>query len=447
METLVKRRGARSPTEVQWLRRLSVVVGAIAASAVLPGVAWTQADPDLQQTARGSLSLSEAVERALQASPELAALEDEIRGREARTLQAGLIPNPEVEIEIEDFAGSGDLRGFDQAESTLAFSQAIEVGGKRSKRRRSAELDTEVARLELEVARAELVALVGRTFTTVLIEQEHLRLNDELVNLTEATEQAVAQLVQAGAVPAVDRTRAGVEAGIARIERSGARRSLASARAQLAALWAATTPDFAGVVANIQVTEPSALARLSEEIPRNPGILRWEREIERREAIAELENARRTPDITARAGVRRIEESEDSALVVSLAVPFPLFDQNQGSRTAALSDAAKARNERKAAELRLRSEIVAAYQAAITRYEELTELRRVVLPDARQAYEELQTGYRQGRFRSTDVFDALRRLFELRDRELEALRGYLISKVELERLVGAPEDASGSRQP
>jgi hypothetical protein len=50
---------------------------------------------------------------------------------EARARQAGASPNPELSLDVENFAGTGVFQGFRSTETTLAVSQRIELGGKR----------------------------------------------------------------------------------------------------------------------------------------------------------------------------------------------------------------------------------------------------------------------------------------------------------------------------
>ena len=110
----------------------------------------------------GVLSLRDALALALERSPELAAFSWDVRVREAQALQAGLLPNPELELEVENFAGSGEVSGFDGSETTVALSQLVETAGKRSKRRRAGELDAAVAGWEYEAARLEVFARWSR---------------------------------------------------------------------------------------------------------------------------------------------------------------------------------------------------------------------------------------------------------------------------------------------
>jgi cobalt-zinc-cadmium efflux system outer membrane protein len=58
------------------------------------------------------VTLAQAQALALLQNPRLAAFGWEVRAREAQILQAGLLPNPEVDVEVENFAGSGALRNF-----------------------------------------------------------------------------------------------------------------------------------------------------------------------------------------------------------------------------------------------------------------------------------------------------------------------------------------------
>jgi cobalt-zinc-cadmium efflux system outer membrane protein len=53
---------------------------------------------------------------------------------EARRLQAGMRPNPQASLEIDNAFGSGDYRWMRAAEATLQLSQIFELGGKRGAR-------------------------------------------------------------------------------------------------------------------------------------------------------------------------------------------------------------------------------------------------------------------------------------------------------------------------
>lgn len=401
-----------------------------------------------EPTAQGTLTLEEALALALAHSPELAASSWEVRRREGRALQADLLPNPELEAEVEDFAGTGTLSGFDASEATLLLAQRLETAGKRPKRARAARIGTDVAAWEHEARRLWIHSAVVRAFANVLAAQERVALTEELLGVARSSVEAVARLVSAGATPPVERTRAELEVGAVRVDLAVARRTLEAARAELAATWGSRRPGFERVAGELsRIVEPPPADTLRAWLARNPVLLGWDREIERREAVLALEEARRIPDVTVAAGVRRLQEVDDTALVVGFSVPIPVFDRNQGERAAARSDRNKARHERHAAEARLAAELEGAYQELSARYEEVAELRESILPRAAEAFEGVRRGYAQGLFRNVDVLDAQRRLFELRLREIEALRAYHAAGAELERLTGTPLGSDPSGDP
>ena len=77
---------------------------------------------------RGVLSLRQALHETLLNNPELLAFSFELRAIEARRLQAGLLPNPELSAELENFGGTGSTRGVQSSETTIQLSQLIELG-------------------------------------------------------------------------------------------------------------------------------------------------------------------------------------------------------------------------------------------------------------------------------------------------------------------------------
>ncbi|MFN2288279.1 MAG: hypothetical protein ABR578_08105, partial [Chromatocurvus sp.] len=84
----------------------------------------------------GNLSLEEALAASLIRNPEIFAFSYGVRAAEARLLQAGALPNPELRIEVEEYDRGGE--GLDSAETAVVLAQAFELGGKRRWRTRIA---------------------------------------------------------------------------------------------------------------------------------------------------------------------------------------------------------------------------------------------------------------------------------------------------------------------
>lgn len=72
-----------------------------------------------------TLSLRDAVTRALTFSPAVKAAFIEIDARRGEEAQSGVRLNPELSVEVENFAGNKDRSGFQTAEETFSLAQTI----------------------------------------------------------------------------------------------------------------------------------------------------------------------------------------------------------------------------------------------------------------------------------------------------------------------------------
>ena len=422
-------------------RPLGRELRAYSAPSVVPGVTDGQrvGESSVELAPPGELTLRDALTLALKQSPRLAGFSWEVRSRQGQAVQAGLLPNPVVGLSVEDFAGSGSLSGFGDSETTLQLTQQIPTAGKRSKGRRAADLATEVSAWEYESARLDVYTSVAQAFANVLAAQQTVLLNEQLVDLAKEALDSVAKLVDSGATPTVERTRAELEVSALRVDLKVARRALEASRAALAATWGEDRARFDAVAGELgSVVEPPGTATLRALLPGNPMLRRWERELERLAAVQDLERARRVPDVTVGAGVRRAQAVGETALVAGFSVPIPVFDRNQGTRAAARANHIRARHQYRETEVQLTSDLEQAHQELLARFEEVRELQGSILPSAEEAYRGVRDGYKQGLFRNIDVLDSQRRLFQLRLREISALRAYRLAKAEVEQITGTP---------
>ncbi len=401
-----------------------------------PELPLTGAPPPIEEPS-GNVGLTEALVLALMQNPGIASSAYEVRAREAAALQASLRPNPELELELENFAGSGELNGFDGSETTLSLGQLVELGDKRMKRRRLAAAERDLAAWDYEVTRIELLSAVAGAFFEVLAAQRAVQLAQEVTALAERVVGAVGARVKAGRVSPLEETRARVELSRARVELVRAERDLESARSRLAATWGGTDPKFKQALGDLDHIQPlPSLEALSGRVARNPELARWATELARRQARLDLERAKPIPDITVRAGVRHLNDSDDTAAVAALSVPLPIFDKNPGGIQEAEWRTAQAVRDRQRAEVRVRAALTQAYQDLSKSHAEVNALRAELLPSAELAFAAAEIAYREGKVGSLDLLDAQRTLFGARRQTVDALAGYHRAVVAVERLIG-----------
>lgn len=385
----------------------------------------------------GPLTLREALSLTLLHNPELKAFSWDVRVSEARQLQAGLGPNPILGIEVEDVGGAGPHSGFDAAETTIALSQLIEMGDKRSKRENLTLLEKKLAGWDYEAKRLDVFTKVTKAFIEVLVAQQRLNLTEELLQLSEELVGTVTKRVDAGKDSPLEKTKAAVAYSNVNIQYQQAAGNLEFARKKLASAWTGQNPKFESVAGKLDSLSPlPSIDLLTNLISQNPDIARWALEIDKGKASLEMERANAISDITLTGGMKRFSETDDNAIVFGISIPLPISDRNQGGKLEAVYRLSRVREEQRAAQVRIKMELARAYQALSNSYTKATELDKNVIRPTESVFEDSKTGYRQGKLDYLHVLDAQRTLFEAKSQYIDALGVFHTAKTDVERLIG-----------
>lgn len=383
------------------------------------------------------LTLGAAVNRALSHHPSMKAALLEIEARHGEAAQAAVRPNPELAVEVENFAGSKSKQGFEAAESTLGLAQTLELGDKRLFRLRAAELETSLAVWDYEAARVQVATGAARAFIDVLTAQERLRVLKEFVSIAEKTQTSVDARVKGGKASPIELDRAVVATARAKALVKGEQARFEAAKRRLAVYWGAEAADFGRVSGRLgKAHRVPSLAELRAAIENNPSLARWSDEIGRRWAQLDVEISKSVPDVRVGAGVRHFAEDDSVAAVAAVSIPLPLFDRNSGAIAAAEQRLAKAEHEREAARTELFGTLAEAVGELEVAAAQLSAFEGEVLPPAQSAFERTRTGYDEGKFDILNVLDAQRAVFEARLDLLNARADYEKARVQVEALIG-----------
>ncbi len=395
----------------------------------------------------GILSLRQTLALTLMNNPELKVFSLETRAAQARELQAALWPNPEIEVEVENVGGTGELSGFDVAETTIQLSQLIELGDKSQKRKRVASFEKALANLDYQNKKLEVFSKAAKAFIAVLETHEKLQLSSELLRLSEESFATVEKRVNAGKDSPLERTRASVALSNIKIKHQETQRNLEFTRKQLVSFWGQDKPLFERAAGNLDSIEQlPTLEDLTYKLKQNPEYIRWEAEIKKSQAILYLEKSKAIIDITIGAGFQRFNEIDDNAVVFGASIPLPISDRNQGAKQEAIYNLAKSREEQNATWIKLRNEFNQTYQELTNSYSQASSLRIEVLPGALEVFNAATTAYREGKVDYLNVLDAQRTLFEVRNEYIESLAVYHTAKADVERLIGRSIDTIENTQ-
>ncbi|RXR25192.1 TolC family protein [Sphingobium fluviale] len=360
------------------------------------------------------ISLGEALSQGRAASPRITRAEAEVKAAEGRALQAGVSPNPELGLEVENFSGTGPYRNFRQTETTLAVSQEFELGGKRRARKAvaAAELDffrlalvREVAALDydIRIAHADLAASEARG-----------ALARETLDRARELSRVAKELVDAGRDPPLRQLRADALLAEAEAELARAAGEYVSARRKLALLTGSSDPELTAAPGNDEQppTLPADTPSLDERLATA--------EREAAQARVSLAQAEAVPNVTASGGVRRFREGGETAIVAGISIPLPFRNRNQGNIAAARAetDAASAVLAQTRLEANFNRRDAELMVSAAN--ERVAALSGPGLAQAEEAARLANIGYRAGKFALIELIDAQEALNSARRNLIEA---------------------------
>lgn len=367
------------------------------------------------------LSLAEALRRADAQNPSLLAHGYAGRAAEALIDQAAVRPNPVLGLELENFAGTGALRGADAVESTVQVSQAFERGGKREKRVTVARRERDVADREFAVRRAEVFAATATAYVDVIAAQERLALSTHALTLAQETADAVALRVKSAVGSASESSRARATLALARADHTRAESALAQARAALAASWGGGAADVPTLARTLSApAELPAQDALLAKLAAHPRFDLQQAAISSRRASLQLARSQTAQDVTVAGGVRFLRENSDAGFVAGVSVPIPFRGQNQGAIRAARETLAGSEQAALALDAELRAAFTAAWQDLATARTVARDLRAEALPATEEALASVRRAYAQGELPLLDVLEAQRAHAALRREILDA---------------------------
>jgi cobalt-zinc-cadmium efflux system outer membrane protein len=390
------------------------------------------------------LGLRDAIEAALARNPDLREFAFSLRAEEARRDGAALRPAPEFTAQMENWLGSGAYKGLSGAETTLAISQVVELGGKREARIAVASASIDTLTSARQAAQLDILAEVTRRYVATAELQERLRLAERATSLAQGTLDAARLRVQAARAPHVEEDRATVALERGRLDVRNLRARLESARRSLAAMWGADDATLEGspfgeIKGDIfDLPAVQDFAPLVQRLLVNPDFLRFASEERLREAELRLAATQKRADITIGGGVRRLQETGDFGLVASFSMP--LFAGRRAQ--SAIAEAAARRDAvgalREAALTRARASLFALHSDLREAEARVAALQSTVLPRMEEALKETQYAFERGRYSYLELVDAQREFLDAQADRIEAATQAQLLIAEIERLTNAP---------
>ena len=368
----------------------------------------------------GVVTLDEALNAALERHPGLAASRHEIKAREGAAKQAGMLPNPSLSGEVEEFGGSGDYSGTDFMVSKIGISQEIPLGGQISKRVQVAKAQTDIAALEYAARTLALRTEVRKRFLRVYMLQEELKLEKEGLALLQALGDAVAKRVASGEASPLDETKVVVKLALSGIAVERVKRELDAAKYVLASSWAGDAPKFSEVWADYQTAIALPAAReLLELLASNPAYGILKRKVALSSASLELARAEGWMEIEVGGGIQHFKETDDHSYFLEVSIPIPFFNRNRGRIEETLQTRNKTIKDREAGLIALRTSLLETAKRMSSAQDAFLTMENTVIPAAEKAFISVRKAYQAGEQGYLELLEAQRTLLVTRRERLE----------------------------
>jgi cobalt-zinc-cadmium efflux system outer membrane protein len=388
----------------------------------------------------GALTLDAAIEIALARNPELRAFGGHVDAAAGRAYQAGLWPNPELELSAEEWPIG---RGLSDAKRTIGVAQTLPFPGKKSLDHRIGMAGVQLSEAELLLRRAELVRDVKAAFYRVLVAERLVDAAGDLAKIAESSADAARQRVEAGAAADQELLRAEILLEQAQASRADSQRELSVARQNLAARlgW----PDLRGTGVSGALAESPNEELLRQEpdpwLAGHPSAIAARTARDRAEL--QLRRARLEPYPDIRVGVAggHLGDTDESIVELRFSLPLPLLDGGKGVRQEARALIVIAESELTSIERQLLHEWTAASQRLRAAGEQVDSYKDRILPRTERALELVRAGFEQGKFGLIDLLDTQRTTAEVRLAYQQKLLELNVAQAELEALM------AGASQP
>jgi outer membrane protein, heavy metal efflux system len=397
-------------------------------------------------------TLSDLIRSSIERNGELTALRQRVVESEALLRQAGVRPAPSVEIE----AGAGrPLGSAGDQEYRAGYSQPVELGHKRSKRIRVAELSKSLAEAELSGRTTEFASQLENSYLQFIYERERIATLDRALQAQHQALDLTNARVREGDAPKLDSQLLAVE-----ISRTEAQRAVAEGRRSSAELEfrrlaglgpSEPFPDLKPTAGRAGLPLPA----LQQQALEQRADLRAARVLEQQaQAEIELAEAQARPDVTLSAryghGSTRLGDQygytgagaltqlhfQENTLIFGASVPLVFRGRSQGLIDAAVARANARQSRREYLERGVPLEVAAAYErwAAALRNRDL--MSNQVLSQSQANLSVIREAYQLGQLRLLDVLNEQRRLLDTELAVLDARFEVARALVELERTTG-----------
>jgi cobalt-zinc-cadmium efflux system outer membrane protein len=398
---------------------LGIILSAFSVIYPLP-IRAQQMEPHIQQlnsatedarVAKEGVTLDELQSMAIQFNPTLVQARAQVQASQGMALQAGLPPNPNAGYVAEQMGlngTAGELQGG-------FVSQEFVLGNKLGLSRAKYIQRSVIARTNLSTQQVRVCNDVAIRFYAALAAQEILAIHERLLETAKDNVQTHEEMLNLGQLGEAEVLQAEVELQRQELTYKQAHLKFDQSWRELMAFVGDPYRQRSMINGTFDLLEgpldwESTVAQL---LSTSPELTAARQKVLHDQIAVQRELAEPTPNVTVQATVGRNTEVGQSVAGVTVGLPIPILNRNQGTIRQAQADLARARAEVTRLELQLQAELTSRYQEYVTAWQYVQEYESTMIPKSRLAVEKLDTMYKARRAPWLSVLGAKRNLLTL----------------------------------
>ena len=409
--------------------RCAVVIGLLFACVTLtPALARSQEVWTLERSIR----------RVLEIAPEAQAALAEVTGRQGALSQAGVWPNPEIELRGDDKIGKdAGAGGYDVTQ--FVFSQPLPLSGRLGALR-------DVARAELGSAQAErlyenllLEAQVSQRFHALQLAAANLRLAEQRLQLAHELQQAGRRREQAGDIARLERLRLDLIRESAQQILDRAEGEYHEALSQFRAHLMLPTEMVPDLVPLEPFSPIPVLEALQAGLPQHPALFAAQHRLSASRAGVDVARKERLPDPVLSLYRERdfLNGRRQDVNGIGLAITVPLWDRKSGRLREARAQVDQTFARIQVLERDLASGLTQNHLHLTHLVKQGEHYRSRVFEPAQTVFELTRKAYAAGEVEILALIDANNTYFDAHERYLELLQEAWLEAAELRLAAGS----------
>jgi len=387
---------------------------------------------------KNTMTLDQVIINVLEKNPQFGINDYEAQAAAARIRKATQTTPIEFKVDFANFAGSGNFSSSNQLETTLSLVKILESNDRVTSRKELSEHSKNLLSTEQDGKRLDLLASATEQFIHVVIDQHRLKIVKDHLALVQHTLNIVNQRVKVGKSHVAEQRRLAIDFARAELELEHAEHELETSRLKLATYWGETKPVFTSAQTGLfKLPIVSPFAELEALLLNNPDLVRFASAERIAKARLKLAQTRRSSNIQLSGGIRHFKNTNDTALIMSLSIPF-------GSTSRAQPEIDEMQLLAQQEPLHYQQQYLVLYRSLFEIYQELQHARKAydalsqrIIPEANQAATDYEQGYQSGRFSLLELNEAQATLLDSQLEEVMTAAKYHRLKIEIERLTGS----------